>query len=375
VADIGFGGAETGDLSEGISASGASAVTSPVHSGNYAYQLAQASNFPVPNVAFSQSTIYARVWIRNHVTTPPSALVDRSMIQLKDAAGSSGAMIRCFINPDGTMDLGAQDRPLGQDQGPKAINVSLDVWHLIEMKVVIGTPGTIEWKLDGVLIFSGSVNTGSANMTMMSLDGMSNLNGLVGTTWFDDWYLSNSGYPPRAGISIARQLKSGTPTYNAWTKTGGQGIDAVWSATPFSATNNALASGTGALAQTGLVASFNAVQAGHGPETIQSGDIINACKVGLIAKVDNVSSPPVFNIRRRIGGSDTDVAKVLTTADVYYEGGIFTASLANLNSAEIGATRGTSAATRTDTVEDVWLMVDYTPMADQMSGRQMVVMP
>lgn len=65
------------------------------------------------------------------------------------------------------------------------------------------------------------------------------------------------------------------------------------------------------------------------------------------------------SIRRRLGGSNTDTSITLTTSDAYYETGIFTDNITNLNAAEIGALHGNTSLLQT--VEDAWILVDYTP--------------
>lgn len=65
------------------------------------------------------------------------------------------------------------------------------------------------------------------------------------------------------------------------------------------------------------------------------------------------------SIRRRLGGSNTDTSITLTTSDAYYETGIFTDNITNLNAAEIGALHGNTSLLQT--VEDAWIFVDYTP--------------
>ena len=104
-----------------------------------------------------------------------------------------------------------------------------------------------------------------------------------------------------------------------------------------------------------LVAPFSATQSGHGSEVIGAGDTINACKAAAIAKTAVAGN---MDIRRRINGADTDVTVTLTTSDAYYDGGIFTTTTALLDSAEIGVKNDLIATL--ETVEDMWLMVDYT---------------
>lgn len=66
-----------------------------------------------------------------------------------------------------------------------------------------------------------------------------------------------------------------------------------------------------------------------------------------------------ISIRYRLAGSNTDTAKTLTTANVYYETAVFTASLANLNSGEMGVLHGSSSINQT--VYDMWAQISFTP--------------
>jgi hypothetical protein len=65
------------------------------------------------------------------------------------------------------------------------------------------------------------------------------------------------------------------------------------------------------------------------------------------------------SIRRRLAAADTDSAITLTTSDAYFETAIFTDTLANLNAGEAGILHGSNSFVQT--VEDVWMMVSYTP--------------
>lgn len=82
--------------------------------------------------------------------------------------------------------------------------------------------------------------------------------------------------------------------------------------------------------------------------------------VGLEVKAD-LTSGGSMSLRRRVSAADTDQAVTLTTSDAFVQGAIFSETWANLIAMEIGAVKAVSYQSRTQTVEDVWLMVDYTP--------------
>ena len=105
-----------------------------------------------------------------------------------------------------------------------------------------------------------------------------------------------------------------------------------------------------------IVAPFSKVQAGYGAQCIGANDKINACKTALIGKRATSGNPL---IRRRIGGSNTDTAKAMTASDAYYDDGIWTTTNANLDTAEAGCVK--AADVNLTTIEDVWIMVDYSP--------------
>lgn len=181
--------------------------------------------------------------------------------------------------------------------------------------------------------------------------------------YWDDFRIADDLTEPPRGLVIARQVIAGTPTNNAFTKTGGTNIVDVWNNTPFTTATNAN-SGTANAAQTALAALFDATQAGHGSEVIAASATINAAWVAAVAKTSATSSNgALYSIRRIIGGSTVDEAfSDLTTTDSLKRSAFFTPTFAQLSSGavpEIGWVKG--AGTRTHTVEDVWLMVDYQP--------------
>jgi hypothetical protein len=67
-----------------------------------------------------------------------------------------------------------------------------------------------------------------------------------------------------------------------------------------------------------------------------------------------------FNLRRRMSGLETDTAKTLTTNDAYYETSPFTSTPTTINNAQVGGLHSNNNSAL-QTIEDVWLMVDYTP--------------
>ena len=373
-----FSGVESGDLSEFNDLGGTrSASTAVVKSGAYSAKTTATQNgvqnWVGSNTIQASTTLYFRSYCYIDLTANPTGgnSTENFFVDV-ESSGGGAADAGVFLDVSTSGVITAHARHTGGATVNGSVNTVLNnnQWYLIEVKVTASTSvGVVEWKLDGVLQET-LANQNIASNQWVRVYGIAHLNGSGSgamAIYFDDLSVSDSAYPG-PGKCIARQGKAGTPTYDAWTKTSSQTAAQVWSETPFSATNNAALAGTGAGAQTMLTESFSTTQSGHGTETIASGDTINACKVGLVAKVSSTSSPPTFSIRQRLNSVDTDLAKVLTTGDVYYEGAIFTDTLTNLNASEIGAVRGTSAATKTDTVEDVWMFVDYTAAPAAFTG-------
>lgn len=178
-------------------------------------------------------------------------------------------------------------------------------------------------------------------------------------TYFDDLLVQNDAYPGDIRL-IARQGKTGAPTYDTWTKTGGDGTAAgVWSDTPPDDTTLCTSpSDAGTQRQTMLVAAFDA-----GVDPIGASDTIVACKVVARAR-RSAGAARDFYILRRLDGVDTEtlIEGALTTTYGYMDDAVWSDTLANLNAMEAGARRTASmSGGQTFAVADVWVMVAYTP--------------
>jgi len=236
-------------------------------------------------------------------------------------------------------------------------------WACVEMKVVVSaTVGILELRINGVAVETHTgLNTGTDPILRLVFgigEAGSATPDANQTFYQDDIRFDDAAYPGLGQI-IGRQVKAGTPTYNAWTKTGGATIDGVWSETPYSATLGAVSAGAGQ-AQTGLVAD---VAAGVNP--IGSGDIVNACRVCCVANRESAGAAYSFyRLRRRVSAADTDTDMSFASLDtnLFHAGPIFTTTRTALQTAEMGAVVGTGGGGREDlTIHDIWMMVDYTP--------------
>lgn len=351
-------GAETGGTSVWPSTLGTfSAQTTTFFSGAYAYKLtAPGSESYLSKSGFNtEGPLYVKAKFRAHVTTNPTSQSEYATLRMAVAGGgSNNGFIALIVTTGGGLSL--QLRNAANTAIGSAVGISADTWYTLELAIQErhATTGDIEWKLDGVSRASStSTNTGSAAIDIVHL--VARLNGGSLDNYYDDVVIRNDAFHGDSQV-ITRQGVSGSPTYTAYTKTGGA-IDVVWSETPFNATNNAASSSSG-VAQTMNTASFSSTQTGHGSEVLDSNDTINACSLLAVMKTGTASS---HSLRRRINGVDTDTSKSVTTADALYDDGIWTTTLSLLNSSEIGVLHG--ANTNSHTVEDVWLMVDYTAVA------------
>lgn len=376
----GFTGLETGDLSAVTVVSGTyTVVTDQVIGGNYSLKHT-VTGAATPKVTIfsglTASSVWARTWIRVHVTTPPTIQATNGsavngLLLFTTNSASWAAWISPVFNTNGTVALRCL-RGLGAGtQVGSDIPIGVDTWYFVELKLICSnTSGTVEFRVNGVIQGTVSgVQTSTAGGTVVSINvqgGVSALNSLVAQVWWDNLSWSNSAYPG-PGYCIARQGIAGTPTYNAWTKNGAATAALCWSDTPFNTATNC-SSSTNSVAQTMLTASFSSAGTGQeGSGIIGATDVINACKAACIIKT-TAGGSDVPSIRRRLNGADTDtsVTIALTTADAYSDSGVWIDTLVNLNSAEIGIVNG-SGGSGTNTVEDMWIMVDYTP-SPQISG-------
>lgn len=253
-----------------------------------------------------------------------------------------------LIDPSGTLGLTAT---LG------TAVLAINTWYRIEMAIDLAAGGAIKVWVDGVL----DINvTHTANVSGTPTDNICLLGDTSGNEYvFDDVVIATGGLTPiGAQQIIARQGVAGTPTYNAWTKTGAATAALCWSTTPFATAANCNSSTSGA-AQTMNIGAFSAAgSASEGAQTVGASDTVNACTTVVVAKRATSGSP---KIRRRVNGTDTDTTKVMTTADVLYTDGIWTTTVANLDLLEAGGVK--AADGNLTTFEDVWVMCCYTPVA------------
>lgn len=341
-------GFETGDASEmNTLAAGSSIQGTTVRTGAYALKAAAALSKLQANsiLAATQSVI------RFYLNVP--ALPGVATTLLVEATGASNRMGLRF-NASNKLEVFDGGATLGLTTTAGTASFNTGQWYRIELALDLAASGVVKIWVDGVL----DINTTHTNDVSASLTGSYQVRGAANPNeyfWDDIRIDTGTVSPPGAGQIIARQGLTGTPTYDSWTKVGAATAALCWSDTPFSITTNCT-SIVSAQAQTMLVEKFSITQTGHGTQVVGSGDTINAAKTALIVKEATAGGG---SIRRRVNGTDTDTATVPTTADKYFDDGIWTTSVANLDLLEAGYVK--SGDVNLTTVEDVWVIVDYTP--------------
>lgn len=351
---VSVGGFQTGVTCLTTNVGGATPVTGAWH-----FDLGTGNNCRTPG-GMGLTTIYTRFYWQ---TSSDGA--DNRLVEFQNAANTAQIVLGTTVATHKWRFSLSSDTVIASSSG----TWTAATWYLMEVKAVVSaTVGGLELKVCAIPCSTGdevtqisSFTTNTSPVTAIDhVDYTVHFGGGGHTEryHFDNIIISNSGYVG-AGGTLARQGVSGTPTYNAWTKTGtcsGGGIDTCWSTTPF-ATTAAATSAVLVDAQTMIVHDFATIQTGnHGTEVMGNASTIIACKIAWIAKA---SSAATGIIRRRLSGTDFDTVVNLTTADAYKDDGIWTTTVDVLRSTtmEIGAVQAANGIT--ETVEDMWLMCDF----------------
>lgn len=354
-------GFETGDGSQLVAiGTGGSVQTATVRTGAYAFK-AGTGNSQL-GVALASTQTVVRFYFR--LPTLPGAATS---FLVERVTGSATNRLRLRFNATNKLEVSDAAATLGLTTTAGTATINVNTWYRIELFLDLAAGGVVKVLVDGATDINVThTNNVSATTTQSFLmSGVASPNEYI----FDDIRIDTGGVAAvGAGQHIARQGLTGTPTYDAWTENGAATAALCWSDTPFATGTNATSSTSGD-AQTMLVAQFTQRQTGHGLEVIGSTDTINGCKVGLIAKDAVGAVTP--SIRRRLSGANTDTAFTVTTLDAFYEDAIWTTSAINLDSLEAGIVH--AADTNLETVEDVWVMVDYTPATADTLAAQIVM--
>jgi hypothetical protein len=350
-----FTGVEAGDLGEFAATSGTvSTSTGTVHAGGYALRCnPTGSGTGYTYYTATSGSGAVRFYFR--MASAPSSRESFAEV----FTGGDASLQKWYIDPDGKIYTAASGGTGGNT------TLSAGAWYRI---VLYFNQISCKTVVNGAEETNLSFNPGSASAALrVRLGKTVNTNSASVDFFYDDiaWYSNaNTSGELEAldGQCIARQGKSGTPTYGAWTKTSSQTIDQVWNATPFSATNNAAATAANQ-AQTMLVESFSGTQSGHGTETLSASDTINKAKAAIVGK-RGTGGGQTHKVRFRYASADNDSADWtdIATSDKYFQFVSTPSSLTDLNGSEVGGVQG-AGGSQLFTIEDAWAMVDYTPAA------------
>jgi hypothetical protein len=342
-------GFETGDGSEIQTLGSTSAIqSSTVRTGNYADQVAAIGSQLTGNafLAATQSVI------RGYLQVPALPGAPTSLIT-ESTAGTNRLRLR--FNASNNLQITDLGVTLGLTTTAGTATFNTGQWYRIEMALDLAASGVVKVWVDGTL----DISVTHTNDVSASLTGAYTIHGAASPNqyFWDDMRIDKGGVAAiGAGQCIARQGKAGAPAFDTWTKTGLATAALCWSETPFSATNNCN-SAVSAAKQTMLVEKFSITQSGHGSQVVGSSDTVNACKTAFI--MNTVSGDATGAIIRIINGAETDTIVTDTASDKYLDDGIWTTTAANLDLLEAGVKHGNN--TRLTTVEDGWVIVDYTP--------------
>jgi len=189
--------------------------------------------------------------------------------------------------------------------------------------------------------------------------------------FYDDIAITRSDYPGEGHV-IARQGRPGTSSANDFTLVGAATIDDAWSETPPSGTKRAESPAAGdPLAQTMLVAPF-----GQGVDPVCNGNVVKACQVWVYAALGGSPADRTYATRRRIAGGNTDVSlppecggpnvspacisnQFASMQSDALGSGFWSASVDELNAAEIGAVKSGGAGGTPLRIPDAWLACEY----------------
>lgn len=358
-----FSGAETGTRFEPSLLNGCSEVQSPVRTGRFACEITQGFFFPLRPEMFAHESLFARVYHRIEVTTPPTSEAFAPVV-VTDVNPQGITAADVGVRPDGTIRYRLRDRLNGIDLGFSDPMPS-GQWVQLELFTVIGAgTGAAEMRINGATAVAvQNQNFGITPLDTIFLSNNPNqyagANGGIWRGFFDDVAITLNNWPG-AGRVIARQGKAGTPTYGQWNVVNAPDVSTAWSQTPFNPASRAETPAVGdPLAQTMLVAPFD-----QGVDAIAPGNTIKACQTWTRFAVIGAVEDRVWAIRRRVAGVDVDTQVVdllpgpKLRSDAL-EGAFWRATLPELNAAEIGGVKSGGAGGSGLGIEDAWLICEY----------------
>ena len=369
-----FSGMETSRESEYDGSSHCTPVTTPVRTGRRACQIPLGSFSALRPQAFSETALFVRIYHRIDVTTAPSTIAYAPVI-VTDVLPQGITSVDVGVEPDGKIVYRLRNRKDGVNLGESS---ALDpgVFRRIELGTRVGaSTGYAELRIDGEPV--ATVTNQDFGTTPLDTVFLSNnpaqYDGAFGGVWtatFDDIAMTRDRFPGEGRV-VARQGREGTPSSNDWTLVGTSSIAEAWSDTPQNPARRAETPASGdPLAQTMLVAPF-----GQGTDPICVGNVVKACQTWLSTGIVAEGAARSYAIRRRIGGATTDVtmpgactgvdgppACLGVNADLQsdaLESAFWSATLDELNTAEVGAVKSGGAGGAGLKVLDAWLNCEY----------------
>ena len=383
VADyIMFSGIETGQLEEYDETSQCQPVTSPVRTGRFACEIKQTFFAAVRPTRFSEREVFVRVYHRIEVVTNPSQAAFEPVI-VTDVLPQGITAVDVGVQSDGTIRYRLRNRFRSVNLG-QSDPLPPGVWRRIELSTSMGTAhneGSAELRIDGVpVVTADNLDLSEPGEPVPPLDSIfishnpNQYDGAFGGVWkafYDDIAIARSDFPGEGRV-IARQGRPGTPSASDWTLVGATTIDEAWSESPPSGTKRAESPAAGdPLAQTMLVASV-----GQGVNPICNGNVVKACQVWVYAALGASPADRTYATRRRLAGTNTDVPlppecggpnvspaclsnQFASMQSDALGSGFWSASVDELNAAEVGAVKSGGAGGTPLRIPDAWLSCEY----------------
>jgi hypothetical protein len=346
---IGF---EHGAREEGTTTSTAiSVVESPTaRSGRYSLLVALPDTSSVHSFTVTAGASSATIGFGFRLAAYPAVGVTSYVLRT-----ASGSGIRLGVDSTGHLVL----TPPTGSSSTSTTTIGLNAWYYIELT---HTTTSITVKLDGVQIFNPT------GLTAYTVTGTYELGRVITPStaisfYYDDIVTSDAGFVGQAR-AIARQGKTGTPTYAQFLFTSCATIEGCWSDTPVNATIYAATNVSTLRRQTMLLWQFDQTQTGHGTQIIGGSDSILGCKQSGYVQWSS-GSATTFNHLRRVSSTDTTVAitGLANNASTYNETPPFAvADLTTLNAYEIGLERG-SGGGKNVRGNDLWMSCAYLEAA------------
>lgn len=164
-------------------ASGGQLTTSIVHTGTYAYLIpaGQTATILLP-AAETSAWVAAWVYIRSFATA-------RLLLGLYNGINLAGGL---YFNTDRRLYLVQQDGSVAV--APYSLQLAVDTWYHVMLRLTVGAAATIEAKLGGTVILTNASADTRPSGSGTDVDRILSV-GSTGDTIIDDLVVSDSAYP------------------------------------------------------------------------------------------------------------------------------------------------------------------------------------